>query len=78
MKIKMAIVGLLAVPALTACATDAGSQRVSDCETNGDNAVGCTATIQYQGKPLNCVTWSGSHGEVGLTCDFVEYHSKGQ
>lgn len=34
-----------------------------------------TVTMDYNGNPLNCVTWWGSHSETGLTCDFVEYHT---
>lgn len=34
-----------------------------------------TVTIDYNGNPLDCVTWPGSHGEVGRTCDFVAYHT---
>ena len=33
-------------------------------------------TVQYNGEDLDCVTWTGSHNEVGLTCDFVKYHSQ--
>ena len=39
-------------------------------------ADGGVITVDYNGKPLNCVTWNGSHGEEGRTCDFVEYHEK--
>ena len=33
-------------------------------------------TVNYNGRDLDCVTWYGSHQEVGLTCDFVKYHKE--
>lgn len=73
-KIALVTVGLVAAVSLTACGTTPGGQRVESCQIDGATAAGCPVTIDYNGSPLNCITWDGSHGETGLTCDFVEYH----
>jgi hypothetical protein len=75
--VKKYLALLLIAPAFVACGTTPGAQEIQDCESGGNNAVGCEVTIQYNGRPLNCVSWSGSHGEVGLTCDFVQYWNTG-
>lgn len=69
---KFALVTLAAsVFALTGCSADSGDQsRVGDDDTPAEGVV----TVQYDGKPLDCVTWLGSHQEIGMTCDFVKYH----
>lgn len=55
---------------LTACGADAGdASRVEE-----DGPAKGVVTIQYDGKPLDCITWYGSHSELGMTCDFVKYH----
>jgi hypothetical protein len=63
MKRGLVAVAVLAGLALTGCAT---TENPDFDET----------TVDYQGRPLDCVTWQGSHGEVGLTCDFVKYHEQ--
>lgn len=49
----------------------------------GMTMVGCSSTedpdfdetvVMYHGKPIDCITWYGSHNEVGMTCDFVKWH----
>ena len=66
---------LLIVPALVACAgAKPDAQEIDSCGGDVKSGAGCAVTITYRGKPLNCVTWDGSHGETGLSCDFVEYH----
>lgn len=50
-----------------------GNKNVGDCGTD-DAGNNCVTTITYKGKPLHCVTWNGGHTEVGMSCDFVEYH----
>jgi hypothetical protein len=56
-------VAVVAGIALTGCNT---TESPSHTET----------TIDYKGRPLDCITWDGSHGEVGMTCDFVGYHEQ--
>lgn len=69
--IAVIAVGTLAAT-FTACEEDNNPQEVPSCG-GFDPATGCPATIEYEGKPLHCVSWDGSHGETGLTCDFTRY-----
>lgn len=74
-KITLALVGIVTAVSLTACADAApDSQEITSCGGDMDYGVGCAVTVTYKGNPLNCVSWDGSHGEVGLNCDFVEYN----
>jgi len=70
----IAIVVLVLMMFLVSCGDTirSGNKTVDECTNGGGN--NCVTTINYKGKPLHCVTWSGSHSEVGLACDFVEYH----
>lgn len=72
-KISLFAVGILAAVSLTACGTDAGAQGAESCMKDGSYAIGCETTIQYKGRPLDCVM-AGVHGGVALSCDFVKYH----
>lgn len=58
---KVIAVVVLAGIAMTGCAT---TENPDFDET----------VVHYDGRDLDCITWTGSHGEVGLTCDFVKYH----
>ena len=60
-----AVATLAAVAMLTGCTAgdDAGPEKAKVLYFN------------YDGAPIECVAWRGSHGEIGLTCDFVEYHN---
>lgn len=68
---KVAAVLTLAVVVLTGCGNTGNADRVG-----GDDSYPAAGvvTIEYDGRDLDCVTWHGSHNEVGLTCDFVKYH----
>lgn len=68
------IVGSLLL-VLVACGNTvrSGNKEIGDCNDSGGS--NCVTTITYKGKPLNCVTWAGYGTEVGLSCDFVEYHA---
>ena len=77
MKTIAAVLGaVLAVSSLSACSASEGAQSVPDCNGGWDTGVGCPVTIQYEDRDLHCVSWSGSHGEIGLTCDFVRFHAE--
>ena len=73
MKKKITALALVLAVALTGCDdVRSGNKNVGDCGTeNASN--NCVTTVMYNGKPLKCVTWSGSHSEIGLSCDFVQY-----
>lgn len=73
MKKKVTALGLVLVLALSGCGDTlkSGNKSVGDCADGGSN---CVTTIMYKGKPLHCITWTGYGSEVGLSCDFVEYH----
>lgn len=58
---------------LSACGTSEGVQEIPRCESNVGGASGCEVTIKYMDKDIHCLSWGGSHGETGLTCDFVRY-----
>jgi hypothetical protein len=73
-KIALLATGLLTAAFLTACGTDAGAEEAASCMIDGSYAIGCEVTVEYKGRPLNCVT-AGVHGGVALSCDFVEYHN---
>lgn len=60
----MAVAAVVAAVSLVGCAT---TEDPDYDET----------TVQYNGRELDCVTWYGSHNEVGLSCDFVKYHKEG-
>lgn len=65
--LTLAGLSLVTTLALSGCATP--EERIQkDIGTS-------TITVDYKGKPLDCTTWSGSHGELGMTCDFVKYHA---
>ena len=72
-KIALALVTVLALSSCADAQPDA--QEIVSCGGDVKAGAGCAVTIQYNGKPLNCVSWDGSHGETGLSCDFVEYHN---
>jgi hypothetical protein len=75
-RIAFIVAGFLIGLSLVACSESPDAQDVPECKSGGlSNGTGCAVTIDYKGKPLNCVSWQGSHGETGLTCDFVEYHA---
>lgn len=76
-KIAMLAAGTIVAFSLTSCAdAQPGATDITACGGDVEKSAGCETTIMYKGQPLNCVTWDGSHGEVGLTCDFVEYHAR--
>ncbi len=52
-----------------------GGLLLTGCSTTDDPKFDET-TVQYDGRDLDCITWTGSHGEVGLACDFVKYHKE--
>lgn len=66
-KIVTLSITLMSLVALSGCAT--GGQGEAPLEAPD------TITMDYNGNPLDCVTWWGSHGETGMTCDFVSYHA---
>lgn len=72
--LAVAIVVGIILMALVACGNSvrSGNKEVGDCTTGG--GTNCVTTINYKGKPLHCITWQGYGTEVGLSCDFVEYH----
>lgn len=74
MKKTLAIVSA-AVIALTlgGCVSDAHVE-----EKARDTAATQVITVEYKGKPLDCITWTGYAGEVGMTCDFVKYHAENE
>lgn len=60
------LLAAMALSTLPACGNAADvPAAVND---NCDKA--CEVTIEYEGRPLHCITWLGSHGEIGYTCDF--------
>ena len=67
---RLILAALFAAITLSACSASTGdASRVSE-----DSAAEGVVTVEYDGKPLDCITWYGSHSEVGLSCDFVKYH----
>ena len=68
---RRALLLLLILPVFAACAEDKNGSTVDNEQGDPGHIV-----IQYQGRPLDCITWLGSHQEVGLSCDFVKYHGK--
>ena len=66
------LIAAAALIALAACS----KEQFAKVECPGDNGSNCTTTIFYRGHPLDCILWDGSHGEVGMTCDFVKYHAE--
>lgn len=71
-KIALAIV---AVIALSGCGAQENDPRLDGAEDLGSRENHSVVTVQYDGRDLDCITWSGSHGEAGMTCDFVKYHA---
>lgn len=43
------------------------------CSTTEQVPVPETVTFDYEGLPLTCIVWPGSHSEEGLECDWVAY-----
>lgn len=73
-KIALAIV---AVIALSGCGSQApGDPNRVKSETLNDYQRPSVITVEYDGRDLECITWEGSHSEVGFTCDFVKYHAE--
>ena len=62
---------LIGLVVLSGCSTT-NTTGVKNC---GDwPGASCEQTVTYKGRPLDCIVWSGGHGEKGMTCDFVAYH----
>lgn len=59
---------------LTACGEGTG-QNVPSCD-EWEGGSGCAVVIQYEDEDIHCLSWDGSHGEKGLTCDFVRWHKE--
>ena len=76
MNVRVALVGVLAVFGLSACGTTPGAQEIPQCQDGGFNGAGCPVVVQYEDRDLHCVSWDGSQGETGLTCDFVRFHAE--
>lgn len=74
-KILIALVVILGF-GLTACSASPGAQEVPECNSGTGYGVGCPVEIKYEGETLHCLTWDGSHGETGMTCDFVRWHKE--
>ena len=69
--LAIAFAALIALT-MSACAEPTPAERVQDRVANN------VITVDYNGKPLDCITWGGSHGELGMTCDFVKYHAENE
>ena len=68
-KIALAIV---AAVALTGC----GSVDEGDGRVNGNDNLNGTITIQYDGRPLDCIVFEGYRYADNYVCDFVKYHAE--
>jgi hypothetical protein len=76
-KFGIAIAVAVAGIALVGCSeTDPNGQTVSEGDCPNEYGKPCAVTIDYKGRDLDCVSWFGSHGERGFTCDFVAYHQE--
>lgn len=75
MKKAFLALSLLVAFALTGCSAGPDTEKVSGCDAGLDQVV-CDKTVSYKGHSIDCIAWNGSHGEVGLTCDFVKYHNE--
>ena len=70
-KFKIALVALLAVPALAACSEAPDAQDISKC-SDWENKV-CEKTVTYRNATLHCIGSDVKNG-TALSCDFERFY----